>query len=150
MKGRLPCVAERCRWRFLWTSGSGGHEQARGGDQAWPRDAAPLMAGPHQRRLDVLTIVATLAGLLFRYDTGDQRRPGPDVAGPRADPIPRGLRHQPPADRRRDRSGALRPDQRHPRPAAPPWRPSHIASTSPGHLVTLVRQLVTLQPKHLW
>src|SRR3954449_7662315 len=30
----------------------------------------PLMAGPHQRRLDVLTIVATLGGLLFRYDIG--------------------------------------------------------------------------------
>ena len=30
----------------------------------------PLMAGPHQRRLDVITIVATLGGLLFGYDTG--------------------------------------------------------------------------------
>jgi hypothetical protein len=36
----------------------------------------PLIVGPHQRRLDVLTIVATLGGLLFRYDTGGQRRPG--------------------------------------------------------------------------
>jgi MFS transporter, SP family, major inositol transporter len=30
----------------------------------------PLTAGPHQRRLDVITIVATLGGLLFGYDTG--------------------------------------------------------------------------------
>src|SRR3954451_9041170 len=28
------------------------------------------MAGPHRRRLDVLTIVAILGGLLFGYDTG--------------------------------------------------------------------------------
>jgi major inositol transporter-like SP family MFS transporter len=30
----------------------------------------PLTAGPHQRRLDIITVVATLGGLLFGYDTG--------------------------------------------------------------------------------
>src|SRR3954453_2324290 len=49
----------RCRWRFLWTSGSGGHQQARGGDQACSVTLPPLMAGRHQRRLDVPAIVAT-------------------------------------------------------------------------------------------
>src|SRR4051794_19643879 len=94
----------------------------------------PLMAGPHQRRLDVLAIVAThLVGCSSATTpviNGALGRMSQDLG---LTPYPEGYVTSPLLIGARDRSGALRPDQR--RPRRPPGHGDRRTSLRP-HPVT--------------